>query len=88
MRRVKVEPGSELDRALGEAEDVGEPVELVRGTQAYLLRPMAGRPLSEQERAWRRALVERTRAHRDSQPPLGISTDQLIRETRAERYGD
>jgi len=88
MVRISVEPGSELDRAIAEAEGSGESVELVRGGRAYALQPLIGRGLSEEELAWRKALVARTRALRDSQPPLGISTDALIRQTRAERYGE
>jgi hypothetical protein len=32
--------------------------------------------------------VARTLAHRDQQPPLGITSAELIREARAEAYGD
>jgi hypothetical protein len=41
-----------------------------------------------EERALRKALVERTLAHRDRQPPLGITTAELIHEARVEAYGD
>lgn len=40
-----------------------------------------------EERAFRKALVERTLTHRDQQPPLDITTAELIRESRAEAYG-
>ena len=43
---------------------------------------------TEEERTFRKALVGRTLAHRDEQPPLGITTAELIREARAEAYGD
>ncbi len=41
-----------------------------------------------EERAFRKALAERTLAHRDQQQPLGITTAELIHEARAEAYGD
>lgn len=43
---------------------------------------------TEEERAFRKALMERTLARRNQQPPLGITTAELIREARAEAYGD
>lgn len=43
---------------------------------------------TEEERAFRKTLAERTLAHRDQQSPLGITTTELIREARAEAYGD
>jgi len=86
--RISVEPGSELDRAIAKAEGSGESVEVVRGNRTYALQLLSGRVLTEEELAWRKALVERTRALRDSQSPLGISTDELIRQVRAERYGE
>ncbi len=43
---------------------------------------------TEEERAFREALVKRTRARRDRQPPLGITSAELIREARAEAYGN
>lgn len=89
MVRVSVERGSELDRTLTQAEDAGDSIELVHGARTYLLQLVsAGGVLSDEERAWRKALVERTLALRNSQPPLGISTAELIRETCAERYGE
>ena len=39
---------------------------------------------TEEERAFRKELVARTLAHRDQQPPLGITSAELIREARAE----
>jgi hypothetical protein len=44
--------------------------------------------ITEEERAFRKALVARTLAHRDEQEPLGITSAELIREARAEAYGD
>jgi hypothetical protein len=43
---------------------------------------------TEGERAFRKELVARTLADRDQQPPLGITSAELIREARAEAYGD
>jgi hypothetical protein len=48
----------------------------------------ASSPISEAERAFRMELAERIRANRDAQRPLGIPADQLVREARAEAYGD
>jgi hypothetical protein len=45
-------------------------------------------PISEAERAFRMELARRIRANRDAQRPLGIPADQLVREARAEAYGD
>jgi hypothetical protein len=89
MRRVTVEPDTELDRALRAAESSGESVELVHGARRYLLRPdQVGDPITEEERATRRAIMERALANRARQAPLGISTAELIREMRTERYGE
>lgn len=42
---------------------------------------------TEEERAFRKALVERTRAHRNQQP-LGLTTVALIHGARMEAYGE
>lgn len=44
--------------------------------------------ISGKERARRKVLMERTLAHRNEQDPIGITTAELIREARAERYGE
>lgn len=89
MTQLSVEAGSDLDQDLTKAEMTGGAIELKHGDRVYLLRLISvGGTLTDEERAWRKALVERTRAHRDRQPPLGISSDQLVRETRAEHYGE
>ncbi|MGI8855869.1 MAG: hypothetical protein ACR2JW_08970 [Thermomicrobiales bacterium] len=44
--------------------------------------------ITEEERAFRKELMARTLAHRDQQPPLGITSAELIREARAEAHGD
>lgn len=43
------------------------------------------RTLTPEELATRRALYERVRANRDRQPPLGITTAELLREVRIEQ---
>ncbi|MDQ6831926.1 MAG: hypothetical protein M3008_00880 [Chloroflexota bacterium] len=43
---------------------------------------------TEEEHAFRKTLMERTFAHRNQQPPLGITTAELIHEAREETYGD
>lgn len=89
MRRIDIRSGSELDRALTQAENAGEAVELVHSDRIYLLQLVgAGGQISDEERARRTALVERTLANRNRQAPLGISTAELIREMRKERYGE
>lgn len=52
----------------------------VRGTSAF-------EPISEEERAFRKALRERMLARRNEQEYLDIPSDQLVREARAEAYG-
>lgn len=52
----------------------------VRDTSAF-------EPISEEERAFRRALMARMLARRNEQECLGIPSDQLVREARAEAYG-
>lgn len=44
-------------------------------------------PVSEEERAVRKALMERMLARRNEQEYLDIPSDQLVRESRAEAYG-
>ncbi len=44
-------------------------------------------PISEEERAFRKALMARMLARRNEQEYLDIPSDQLIREARAEAYG-
>lgn len=44
-------------------------------------------PISEEERAFRKALMERMLARRNEQEYLDIPSDQLVREARAEAYG-
>jgi len=44
--------------------------------------------ITEEERAFRKALVARTLARRNEQEPLGVTSAELIREARAEAYGD
>lgn len=82
-RRLEVRPGSDLDVALSEAEAAGAPLELVHGDETYWLVPTTA-PIEELDRAGRKALVAHTRARRDRQKPLGITTAQLIREGRGE----
>lgn len=43
-------------------------------------------PISEEERALRKALMERMFARRNAQEPLDIPAVQLIHEARAEAY--
>jgi len=43
---------------------------------------------TEEEHAFRKTWMERTFAHRDQQPPFGITTAELICEAREEAYGD
>jgi len=43
---------------------------------------------TEEERVSRTVLAERTLTHRNQQAPLGSTTAELIREARAEAYGD
>jgi hypothetical protein len=45
-------------------------------------------PLDAKEYAFRKRLMERMIARRNRQVPLDIHTDQLVREARAEAYGD
>lgn len=44
-------------------------------------------PISEEERTFRKALMERMLARRNEQEYLDIPSDQLVREARAEAYG-
>jgi hypothetical protein len=44
-------------------------------------------PISDAERASRKALMERMLARRNEQEPLDIPSDQLVRESRVEAYG-
>lgn len=48
---------------------------------------VASEPISEEERAVRRALMERMLVRRNEQEYLDIPSDQLVREARAEAYG-
>lgn len=80
---VEVQPQSPLDCALRSAASTGAIVEIVHGRQRYHLVPVTG-DIDDARRAWRGALMARTLAHRDAQPPLGITTAQLIRESRGE----
>lgn len=48
---------------------------------------LASVPISDAERASRKALMERMLARRNEQEPLDIPSDQLVRESRAEAYG-
>jgi hypothetical protein len=48
---------------------------------------LAFTPISDAERAFRKALMERMLARRNEQEFLDIPSDQLVRESRAEAYG-
>lgn len=49
-------------------------------------KPPTFEPISEEERACRKALMARMLARRDEQECLDIPSDQLVREARAEAY--
>jgi hypothetical protein len=86
-RRVEINAGSDLEEALANAEASGDTIELVHNGRTYRLVPI-GTPLDPAERARRDDLVARTLVARNRQRPLGISTAELIREVRSERYGE
>jgi len=50
-------------------------------------KPSAFEPISEEERACRKAQMERMLARRNEQEYLDIPSDRLVREARAEAYG-
>jgi hypothetical protein len=83
--RAEVEPGSELDRVLGEAEASGHAVELNHNGEVYRLVPVSAHS-DEMERAYRLWLVAHTLAIRNRQPSLGTTTAELIREGRGESH--
>jgi len=85
--QIEVTAGSELDAALAKAEMAGESVELVHGGRRYRIVP-AGKVLTPADLARRREIGRRALAARAKQKPLGITTAELIREARAERYGE
>lgn len=87
MPNIRVEPSSELGRAVLDAEERGDTIRLNIGTRSFVLEPESDGTV-EGEIAVRRALMKRTLANRDRQQPLGITTAQLIREARAERFGE
>lgn len=86
-RRYSIEPGSEIDRALAEAEAAGEPIELVHGEERYWLVPTTAHP-REIDNARRKTLTHHSLIQRERQPPLDITTAQLIREGRGAVDGD
>lgn len=87
MKRIIVSPGTDLDVALTEAEAAGGSIELAHGGRIYQLVPATSR-IDETEWERRGVLMERALAVRAKQQPLGITTAELIREIRAERYGE
>ncbi len=84
--QIVVTPGSDLDATLSRLEAEGGFVELVHGESRYQLVPITGD--IDVRRAWRRLLAARTRAFRDRQPPLGLTTAQLVREARGDCRDD
>jgi hypothetical protein len=86
-RVIEIPEGSDAGAAFADAEYRNQLIELVHGGRRYQLIPLDG-DVEDVEKAWRTAMMARAWAIRDTQEPLGMTTAQLVHESRGENSDD
>jgi hypothetical protein len=82
-RVIEIPEGSDAGAEFADAEYRNQLIELVHGERRYQLIPLDG-DTEDVEKAWRTAMMARAWDIRDAQEPLGMTTAQLVRESRGE----